>query len=142
MIEEGLSQYLANDAGIVALGVTGVSPLRQEQGHELPAIEYERISGQHHSCLTGSSGLCHVRIQLNCWAASYKQASMIREAVRKAMHGFIGTMGVDGQYNVQSALPGNDRDESELSPGLDAASAYNAQCDYMIAFHEPRPVFV
>lgn len=91
-----LAKLLAN-ANLLDLTGTRINWLRRPQGEAIPAnkgaVVLHRIDGQpdyHHG---GPSGLVVSRVQVDCWAGSYKVAKLVARAVEAAVTGFSFTQG-------------------------------------------------
>lgn len=77
-----LYAWVATQSDLVAIVGTRVTPWKRLQGGDLPAITYEQISVNGIGHLRGLSGLDAQIYQLDCWAATYKQARTIAAMVR------------------------------------------------------------
>ena len=91
--ESSLETHLANDAGVAALVGTRIRPEVIAQRETLPAITHTSVSSTHEHNLGGATGVCHSRVQLDCYAATKAEAIAVREAVRLALVGYRGTIG-------------------------------------------------
>lgn len=82
---------------------------------KLPAVSYQRVSNVPVVSLSGHSGIDHVRMQVDSWAATYGGAKVLSAEVRVAMTaaGF-------------KALLATDRDDFEDDTGL-----YRVSADYL-----------
>lgn len=92
-IEEGLVDYVLDQAGITSLIGTRIAPAPLSQKSTLPAITYQLISVEDALLHDGPMGLPQPRIQLDCWASSYAGVKALAAAVKVAIHGYKGTMG-------------------------------------------------
>src|SRR5438045_179384 len=91
-LEEGLQAYVSTKTAISALAGTRVYPFNLPQNPTLPAITYQRISGQHTRSMGGSSQLGWGRVQLVFWATTYRAAKDGAEQLRIALDGYAGAM--------------------------------------------------
>lgn len=64
-----------------------VYPLVRGQGTPLPALVYTRTGSAPVTSLAGSSGLDQVRVQVDCYAASYAAAKALAAEVRQLLEG-------------------------------------------------------
>jgi len=92
VIEEAVRKIMVDDAGIGALAANRIYPHILPQDATLPAITWQRISGAHLEDMGGEDLLARPRIQVNCWGASYSDASDLRDAVRTALVDYTGTV--------------------------------------------------
>lgn len=133
-IEEALFAHLTANAGVTALVSTRVYPVQMPQNPTLPAIVYNRISGERVQHMQGSSGLASPRIQFDCFAKTYAVAKAVAEALRLAIEGFSGTMGGVNGPDVNSCLLQSDSDGYE-----DDLEVYWVSVDYIVWHTEPKP---
>lgn len=68
-------------------------PEALEENSALPAYTYTDVSADSVENLTGPSGLCTTRVQINCYSERKIEANELREQVRLALHGHHGAMG-------------------------------------------------
>lgn len=81
--EADLVAHLAADSGIVAVIGDRIRPLKMKQGETKPCITYQRTSGIPTTDLDGLDGkLMQIRLQIDCWAASFDTAAALSELVR------------------------------------------------------------
>ena len=84
-MEAALLAKLLASSGVTALVGARINWARRPQGEPLPAIVLHRIDGApdvHHG---GLSGLIESRVQVDCWAGSYKAAKQTARAVEAAV---------------------------------------------------------
>lgn len=86
------------------------------QGIALPAISYQRISNDPLADYNGDDGLDNVRLQVDCWGATYGAVKQLGEQVRAAFESAGMVFNLD-----------NDRDEFELETKL-----YRLSMDFLI----------
>lgn len=113
-MEAALIAKLLASTGITALTSTRINWLRRPQGETIPAIVLHRIDGQpdyHHA---GPSGLVESRIQIDCWAGSYKSAKAVARAVDAA---FSGQTFIQGAIRFDVILIVDERDDTFDEPG-------------------------
>lgn len=92
IIEEVLSTILENDAGVGALCGDRIYPQVIPQGGTVPAVTYDRTSGERIRALDGVDGVASPRFEFICWAATYLAAVELKNAVRAALEGYTGTI--------------------------------------------------
>lgn len=93
MIEKDLKTYLLAQAGVSALVGTRVYASHLPQQPTLPAITFNRITGQRELMHSGRSGLAHPQFQVDCWADDYTEVKQLAEQVRLVLEGYGGSMG-------------------------------------------------
>lgn len=91
-IEEAVRRILVDDAGVGAIAENRIYPQILKRKTPLPAITWQRISGVRLRGLDGTDALAQPRIQINCWAESYSDASDLEDAVRAALVDYTGTV--------------------------------------------------
>ena len=107
-IEKDIHYRLSNDADVSPLVGSRVYPMKLPQGWTLPAITYQRISGERAHCLGGPSGRARPRFQIDCWAEDYDGAKDLSDKVRKCLDGFKGD--INTESNVGGISLDGDRD--------------------------------
>jgi hypothetical protein len=100
-LETALFEALATGAPTAA-GVR-VFHVLAPQASALPRITFSRASNTPVTSLSGSSGLDQVRMQVDCWAASYPEAKALARQVRTIL-----------QAQPFKALMQNDFDDYEV----------------------------
>lgn len=132
-----VSLVLANSAITAVIGQR-FTPALALDGKSLPAATYQRISGSHVESLTGSSGLCFARYQINTFATTYKVASELGELVRLCLEGYAGT--VSGLV-INGITWEGDGEFLDMSADLESARLYGFRNDFMVAYNEAQPSF-
>ncbi len=84
MIEEAVVSILQNDAAVAALVADRIQPL-VVTGLSLPAISFQKVSGEPDRTHQGSNGLDQSRIQVDAWSQTYEQAKDLGKAIRSAL---------------------------------------------------------
>lgn len=83
MIQETIISILTGDTLVTNICGMRIYPMRApEEVNTFPLIVYQKINNAPVNSLDGDSNLDEVRIQLTCWADTYKQAQDLAEAVR------------------------------------------------------------
>lgn len=92
-------------------GVTGgrIYPLTRPQGATLPCVTYQRVSGQSVQSHSGASGQARSRFQFDVWGRTYDDVAAAGDALRVALIGLRGALGV---------LQLNDHDEADPLTGM------------------------
>lgn len=92
-MEESLRTLLLGTAGVTAIAGTridwGISP----QGAALPRLVLTEVGAQADTVHSGPSGLRETRVQIDCWAATFKAAKQLARAVEAALIGRRFTQG-------------------------------------------------
>ena len=81
MMEADLIGKLLASAPVSAIVSDRVTPVARTQGAALPAATVQRIAGGPEMADDGSAGIAGVRVQVDCWAATYGQAKDLAGAV-------------------------------------------------------------
>jgi len=94
-IEKDIYYQLTDDTDVSTLVGDRVYPMKLPQGWTLPAITYQRISGERAHCLNGPSGRARPRFQIDCWAEDYDGAKDLSDKVRLCLDGFKGDINTE-----------------------------------------------
>jgi len=88
MLESKLYTALSGSSKITVTSSisTRIYPLIVPQQSALPAITYARISGGQENNLSGYSSIENPRIQIDCWAETYKEIKTIAENVHTVLN--------------------------------------------------------
>lgn len=136
-IQEGLYTYLAAQSAITALTSTRIYPIIRPQNTALPAITYQRISSSHEHHLSAgslqSSDLHQVRMQVDCYATTYKGAETLAKLVEAALDAYRGTMGT---VNVLGVFLDSSTDMVERADDGSDPGEFRISTDYRINFRE------
>ncbi len=114
-IASDLRTFLLADATLTTLIGTRLYPLTLPQNPTLPAMTYQRISGERVHTADGAHGLNRARIQFDAWATTYLVAESVFEALRKRLDAFRGAAGAS---IIQGAFVDSERDLYESEPKL------------------------
>jgi len=87
LVETEIYSLLTGNATITRKLNKRVYPVVMPQDPVLPAITYQRISGEKINILGGYSGLENPHIVINVWSQKYEEAKAIAEDVHSAMNG-------------------------------------------------------
>jgi len=99
--EEALFAHLKDCTGLKNLVGDRIYPLVLPQKAVLPAVTYQKISGERLHKLQGDTGLTRPVYQLSCWAENYAQCKAAAEQVRLCLQKHSGLMGgAEGSWNV------------------------------------------
>lgn len=103
---KALYNILSNAAGVTAIVSTRIYPDTAPQGSTLPYVVYSAISSVPQNTKDVPAKIDHVRVQIDCYAATTASAAgqdiaeALSEAVRAAIDGIMpgvyGTVVVDG----------------------------------------------
>lgn len=108
-----LRAKLATDGTVPGLVSARIYPHRLPQGATLPAVVYHRVGGADEAGLDGLHGICHQRLQIDCYAATRLVADQVATAVRDAIAGDSGR-GTWGTVFVCGVTPqGGPRDDEQ-----------------------------
>jgi len=128
-IEKDIHYQLTDDTDVSALVSSRVYPMKLPQGWTLPAITYQRISGERAHNLSGPSGRARPRFQIDCWAADYDGGKDLANKVRLCLDGFKGD--INTESDVGGITLEADRDIWE-----DDIDVYRISMDFIIPHFE------
>jgi hypothetical protein len=114
-LEASLSTFLTGDAGIAAFVGARVFPGVIPQSSEQPCIVYNKQSRGRQQLFCGTDGLKVTRMDIDCYAVSYRQSVELANAVTAALQDFSGTMGTT---RVPRVFLETELDLSDIEPGL------------------------
>ncbi len=130
MIEEGLiALLLADTNGVAALVGTRVYGVKLPQNPTLPAVVCARVSESPEYATEGMIGLSSGRFQIDCWADGLAGSRNLKEAVRKLLSGYKGTIGSE-TIRASFLETSTDLYDSELD-------AHRVSMDFLIWHVEP-----
>ena len=92
-LETGIFSYLSGHTGVHAAVADRIYPFAVPQEMTLPAVAYQRVSGNRMLAHDGGPDFAEARIQFTCVADTYGEAKDGVRAIREAMHGFRGILG-------------------------------------------------
>ncbi len=104
MFEEALNMHLASSAGINAIVSDRVYPVMLPQNCPLPAVAYQKISGERIHSLQGDTGYTTPVFQITSRAESYAECKALAEQVRLSLQNFTGVMGGIGGTDIGAVL--------------------------------------
>ena len=93
-IETAIVYILGEDVGVSAIVGTKIYPMVVPQNAVMPAITYQKISGQWQIQMDGPHNMSEERFQINCWASTYGGAKALCEAVRDVLNGYDSAVNV------------------------------------------------
>lgn len=93
MIEYAVRRQLLDNASVAALVSDRIYPLMIPQGEPLPVITYSVVATDEDNQEGDAATLARARLQLDCWATTYKQANDLARAVRLALPTTTGAIG-------------------------------------------------
>ena len=144
MIEDVIYSRLSGDADIIAYTSTRIYPWTDvPQNPTYPYIVFMRVGSDPIESLSGSSGLCYARIQIDVFnkgtTTAYRTAKLIAEEVRKSLQGFSGTV---ASIDVGGIRCLSDADDAALGPehGQERGIA-RVMSEFMVGFHQAIPTF-
>lgn len=131
-MKEALRAILAADAGVAALVADRIAWAARPRDAALPSIALHRISGPRDYVMSGPSGLVNSRVQVDCWATTNREATLVARAVTAALSGLRTT--VDG-VQFQGAFIDNEIDYAEEGSAPDEL-LYRVSIDFLISHSE------
>lgn len=133
MVEAGIQQLLAANAGVQAVIGTRIYPVLVPEDVTYPCASYQVISDVPLYLLAGSVALETKRIQIDTWSggasnATYTAVKAAQAAIRAALESFRGPL-PDGTI-VAGIFVANAIDSFEQD-----ARSYRTSTDYMVTFY-------
>ena len=130
MLESGIQQLVAANAGVQALIGQRFYPVLLPDDVTYPCASYQVISTSPQYYVDSSKAIGQVRIQVDTWSggtsnATYAAAKTVQAAIRSVLEGFKGLL-PDGTF-VKSILVDNALDLYEQD-----ARCYRTSTDYLI----------
>lgn len=138
-IEAALAEYLLAQADVTALVGRRIDPVGDQQSSGYPRITYTVVDDVPVNSMQGCSGLDFSRVQINCYATTFKQAIDVKEAVRLALDGYRGNLTED--VYAQAIL--RDTEGDLFAPVADAKQqqAFGKRIDFIIHHAVDKPAF-
>jgi hypothetical protein len=127
MIEQDVVEVLLADAAVEALVGDRIFPVTVRYETQLPAVTYQRMSGERTYTMGGRGGWATVRIGMSAWARDYSAARSIADAVRVALDAYEG----GGTNDIQIARVADTADAYEETLGC-----YLCSLDVEIQYQE------
>jgi hypothetical protein len=101
MIESTLYSIITADPGITALIGTRAYPVILPTDPTLPAITYKLIGGSSRPTMD-TSGMQQLRLEVDCWGATYNDAVTLRAAVFNALSEYFDPV---ANVYIQAIMP-------------------------------------
>lgn len=120
MFVENLVTFLKADAGLTTLVAGRIHPVSLKQDEPMPAVVYQQTSGAPDVTMDKRTGHNEATFQIRGVGATYKDASLVADAVAAALHGYSGAMGgiaIQGAFQIGRS--DTDRDKDTLQYGVD-----------------------
>jgi len=89
-IEGAIFSRLSNDASVKARVSDRVYPALLPQNIKMPAIMYEKVSGERISAMGSDTGIARPRFRVHCWGLTYDDAKDLSVDVRAALQRWRG----------------------------------------------------
>ena len=125
-VEGGLRTILLAASGVTDLVSTRIYPRLIPAGVDLPAVAYQKLSGNKLHNLSGESGNATPTYEFSCWSEDYDQARAVAAAVMAAFKDYSGT--ADSTVFQTITVLGDD-DAFEESPSLEGARRFGRRVD-------------
>ncbi len=131
-MEVALRSILISDADILRMVGERIYPLTRPQGSGLPAIVYQRVSGDHDSDMEGFTGLVDSRFLIFFYAdggremSAYMQARQLRTYCVNKFNGFherVGDVDVQGVFIVSE-------DDNRIDDGIESVVRIKLDCRF------------
>ena len=132
-VGKAMRTRLLSVSAVTNLVGTRIYPLTLPQGVTLPAVRYQRISGNSDNYVAGTTGAAMARIQFDVFANSYASGEALREAIRQAIDPFTGT---SSGVIIHSCNAANHMDLFDFPVHGDSAGRYQMVSDYEIVHSE------
>lgn len=94
-IESAIYSRLSGDAAVAALAGTRIYPVQAPPAAARPYVVYLLVAAARDRTFAGPSGLVDPRYQFDCYADDADTAAALARAVRAALDGWRGRVGLD-----------------------------------------------
>lgn len=85
--ETDLKSHLQSGSAVSAIVDDRIYPVVVKEGSQMPAAVYSFPFGQTENSLDGfTSGVVRYRVQIDCWALTYRQVVLLALAIRDRMN--------------------------------------------------------
>lgn len=129
MIEAGIVSLLQGNYALAALIGTGLYPVLLPEGAVYPCVTYSVVSSTNTYSFE-TKEVSRKRIDFNCFGNTYSDCKAVKQAIRNALDGYVGTF-ADGT-RVIGTYRGVELDFFE-----DDARVYRTLTEYIFEFVEP-----
>jgi hypothetical protein len=132
-IEKLLTTLLEADAGVGAIAADRIYPLVVPQDAAMPAITYQKTSGNWQIQMSGPHNMSQERFRINCWAETYSEVKGLADAVRAELNGYdTGNASVD----VHIITLENETDLINVNPEVRGLQRYGRAMDFIIWYKD------
>lgn len=90
-IEVAIFSRLTNDTPVSDLVAARVYPVILPQNKEMPAITYEKVSGERVHAMGSDTGIARPRFRFHCWGDTFDDALGLSTVTRQALQRWRGT---------------------------------------------------
>jgi len=125
VIQAGIFNLLSQNTSIAALIGSRIYPVLLPEDPTLPAMTYHTIGGASMPTLS-TSGQQRMRMEFDCWGATYDDAATLRVTLIAALNGYRGTLS-DGTTVLDTQLVGPGTDFFE-----DAPRTFRCLCEFYV----------
>jgi hypothetical protein len=132
-IGKAIRTRLLSVSAVTDLVSTRIYPLTLPQGVTMPAVRYQRVSGNSDPHVTGTTGAATARLQFDIFANTYAGAEALRDAIREAIDQYTGTSSGVTIHSCNAAMHMDLFDEPVHG---DAVGLYQMVSDYEIVHSE------
>ncbi len=137
-IGSALFSYLSNKASITARVSTRIYPHPAPESATYPFITYSTTGEDHQHHMEGGSGLVDVSMQIDVWAETMANRVLTQEALRNALDGYTGGMGLES-LNIRSCFLQDLTELHEPDTEGKGRPIYRASMDFSIWHVESVP---
>jgi hypothetical protein len=131
-MDEALRDLLLNEQRVAAIVARRVDWGVRPQGDALPAITLDRISGIAQMNLAGPSGWDRDRVQIDCWARTYKIAKDLSLLIAGPGGLLVGYRGDHQGFRLRTFVAGRRSDADSDTKG----PVHRTSVDVMV-WHTP-----
>jgi len=93
MPEARLATRLLSSTGVTSIVGRLVRPVMESQGSTGPHVTYQRISTTPSNHSTGTGNLEFCRVQVDCYAETYRRTKELAKAVKTSLSGWSSSTG-------------------------------------------------
>jgi hypothetical protein len=132
-IETALVYVLQHNGPIASLVGDRIYPNFAERDSVHPCIIYTKIDGTDVKSADGSTDLTYSHFQVTCWADTYGEAVVLRDAVKACLDDYVGTVST---IQIVDCVATSDFDSPSLEPESDASNEFGRILEFEVWYHD------
>ena len=141
LLRQNLINHILSDAGVSALVGSRVRPITMPQSDDYPFIGVGQTGCTRSYLMNGTQKtLVRTKFDVQCEGRSYQSAALVAEAVRNAVSGAKGMLGItDEESDVKHIAVEDDKDLSAIHLGEGDNWVYPILLQLVVMSEEPAP---